>query len=543
MPDIQHRISISDVEEDEDIIDISDVEENADLMDDGDNIQESFFNHVNEENLLDNHDEYNNLKKQFSDEDYQEYGYPEETDVSDPYEDTVLDTFNQKTDVGSGVADLLAEGIIAHDGNFNDNDGGDDDKTLNEKVILAPTDAGNFVNFSEDNVTHLEEKCFPHLFPHGTGGYMSTYQSKGVWFSNYIKQRLFGIDRRFADDKTYVSFLYHVKEALEIKRSRVTYFRKGKMDKTRYTKETLKDIDKASIERTDMGFRAFKNVRGTAPYFEENKRRLYAMIRQLESPHLFFTTSHGEMHLLHLLKALKEKDVRREVLWDEVREMGSGERYSLLKKYPIEVVSHLDARFKHRVSSLRQKKSLGKYHVADYFYRIEFQQRGSAHIHCMFWLADNKGVPPPRLSLDDTANDEEYKRFHSSIISATSHLKGTEEDPEDSHTRCQHHSHTFSCEKKKKGFYYISPEEGHGAMDGKLREEAVKVPKCRHGFPKFPVPEVTILRKLPSDDIESKQILQMAKNNLKKVKQFLIRQTQTTDEKREVFEKYTFQTF
>jgi len=43
------------------------------------------------------------------------------------------------------------------------------------------------------------------------------------------------------------------------------------MNRTKYTKASIKDMDKQQMERTDFGFRAFKNVRGTTPYFEAKK--------------------------------------------------------------------------------------------------------------------------------------------------------------------------------------------------------------------------------------------------------------------------------
>ena len=91
-----------------------------------------------------------------------------ERDDNEEYYDTVLDTFYEKTDNGNGVSDVIAEQIVTNCGN--------------KKVIVAPTDAGNFMNYESD--VHIEEKCFPHLFPKGVGGYMSTYFPQKVTFSN-----------------------------------------------------------------------------------------------------------------------------------------------------------------------------------------------------------------------------------------------------------------------------------------------------------------------------------------------------------------------
>ena len=110
-------------------------------------------------------------------------------------------------------------------------------------------------------------------------------------FSNYIKMRLNGIDRRYANDHQYIIFLYQIKESLEIKRSRVIYFKKCKINEIKYTKATLGTLTKTGIERSDLGFKAFKNVRGTTPYFESKKKDLFSMIRQIGPPHIFHKIS------------------------------------------------------------------------------------------------------------------------------------------------------------------------------------------------------------------------------------------------------------
>merc|ERR1712030_239401 len=158
--------------------------------------------------------------------------------------------------------------------------------------------------------------------------------------------------------------------SLEIKRSRVTYFRKCKMNKTKYNKDTLRALTKTEIERSDLGFKAFKNVRGTTPYFEDKKK----------------------------------------VITDEeVNSMTKAEKQQLIKKYPIDVVNYLDALFRHHIHSMKKNNSFGKYHIEDYFYRVEFQQRGSAHIHCVFWLKTKEGLIPPKVFLEESP--DEYGHF------------------------------------------------------------------------------------------------------------------------------------
>ena len=48
---------------------------------------------------------------------------------------------------------------------------------------------------------------------------------------------------------------------------------------------------------------------------------------------------------------------------------------------------------------MKRNISLGEYHINDLFYPVEFQQRGSAYIHYLFWLVTKQGWVPPKIYL------------------------------------------------------------------------------------------------------------------------------------------------
>ena len=130
------------------------------------------------------------------------------------------------------------------------------------------------------------------------------------------------------------------------------------------------------------------------------------MIRQLGAPNIFFTKSVNEIGMVHLLKSLKEKDKNQVISDDDVKAMSKSERTKLIKKYPIEVVHYLDALFRHHITAMKKNMSLGDYHIADYFYHVEFQQRGSTHIHCLFWLLNQDNRGPPKVFVEKTEDPD-----------------------------------------------------------------------------------------------------------------------------------------
>merc|ERR1711867_322297 len=94
----------------------------------------------------------------------------------------------------------------------------DKEQRTDRQSSVSTTESTLILSGYSRELANIEERCFPHLFPKGNGGYLSTYASTKVTFSNYIKMRLNGIDRRYANDHQYIIFLYQIKESLEIKR-------------------------------------------------------------------------------------------------------------------------------------------------------------------------------------------------------------------------------------------------------------------------------------------------------------------------------------
>merc|ERR1711923_567700 len=69
----------------------------------------------------------------------------------------------------------------------------------------------------------------------------------------------------------------------------------------------------------------------------------------------------------------------------------------------------------------------GVEYVADsYFYRVEYQARGSPHIHCLLWLCSKDNTIPPSMWNDDIQNSEDLcsriASFCDSIMSGSSNV-------------------------------------------------------------------------------------------------------------------------
>ena len=142
------------------------------------------------------------------------------------------------------------------------------------KISVAPGEFGKFQNWGDD--IYLEEKCFPELYPFGRGGYLSTLVDSNtkIGFAAYIKHRLLSADPKYRNNSTYLFFLLLVKELVQMKRCKQTYFRQA-TKLPNLSKETLKNVNLSELSRYNRSYEVFKTMRGTSMYYEEAKKMLW----------------------------------------------------------------------------------------------------------------------------------------------------------------------------------------------------------------------------------------------------------------------------
>ena len=140
-------------------------------------------------------------------------------------------------------------------------------------------------------------------------------------------------DPKYRNNEKYVFFLLLVKELKMIKQCKSTYLRQA----THLPGLSKKDILNATYEnlsRANRTFEVFKTMRGTSMYYEESKKNLFAMLRQLGCPNLFFTMSMAEFKWDELLKEILETVYRRKFSDEEVAALNQTERnLKILNKF------------------------------------------------------------------------------------------------------------------------------------------------------------------------------------------------------------------
>ena len=246
-----------------------------------------------------------------------------------------------------------------------------------EKICIAPGEFGNFQNWGDD--IFIEEKCFPHLFPYGIGGYLSTAlegKDHDMGFANYIRHRVMSADKKYRQDYIYLFFLLLVKELIALKRCKETYLRQA-TQLPKMSKEDVLTTKNENLVRYNRSFEVFKTMRGTSSYYQMSKRNLMAMLRQKGCPTLFLTVSCAEYKWRELVRQILETEWNQEVSMEYVDELSNGERSKIITENAVQSTVHFQKRIEKLFNLFKYDDIFEGFHVSDFYYRIEFQARGN----------------------------------------------------------------------------------------------------------------------------------------------------------------------
>ncbi len=226
-----------------------------------------------------------------------------------------------------------------------------------------------------------EESSFPCLYPLGINGIRNERQKK-ITNNQYFHHRLYYKDGRFRKN---IGYLFHAVNEYERRRllSELTvHIRMRKPQRNgEKTNRLLSAGDVMSLESNpdlfDNSYMFMKNIRGTVAYWKNNLQDLLSMIKVLGPPSLFMSLSSNDHHWPELAMSLTgctyEEAIKMKNLNTKVRED------------PFMSALHFERRFEALMKYIIKGKDapLGK--IRDHFARVEFQMRGSPHVHMFFW--------------------------------------------------------------------------------------------------------------------------------------------------------------
>ena len=243
--------------------------------------------------------------------------------------------------------------------------------------------------------------------------------------------------------------------------------------KTKGQNITAKDIRGDSGKEfiyQDKAFRFMSAIRGSPSYFQSVSKDLFAMIRELGPATFFCSLSAAETRWTHLLCILSDIVDKKECIEDEAENFDWPTKCRLIQSDPVTCARHFDFSVNKFLKDFMFDKSHPVGEIKDFFYRVEYQQRGSPHVHMMIWCEKS-----PEYGRDST----------DSVIDFIDTYITCEQPPDtDTHLRnlvkLQTHRHSHTCRKKHKKM-------------------------CRFGFPKPPMEKTCILEPFSEIDCDKSE--------------------------------------
>lgn len=334
-----------------------------------------------------------------------------------------------------------------------------DFREFNQVMSVAPAEKNTPLSIFQD--IHSEILAFPSIFC-GQARCENSSRSVPLHYSDVAKWELRNVDRRAAMNIPNIFFKLKRLQIKHVKDKVTLAIRKCKMNGQSITAGDL--LTPGFVEKLTMqndGYRVLRTLRGSPPYWEQAKRDVFAMIRQIGIPTWFCSFSAAETKWEPLLKSLFTFVNKRVPNLEEVRNLSWQEKCTLIKTDPVTCARYFYHRVQSFVNNVLKHSSMPIGKMTDFFYRVEFQQRGSPHIHMLIWIEN----APIFEKSENQAITDFIDRY------VTCKKNSTIPDL----INYQTHRHASTCRKKGKDV-------------------------CRFGFPIFPMLNTLILYPLKEED-------------------------------------------
>ncbi|XP_044578906.1 uncharacterized protein LOC123261377 [Cotesia glomerata] len=344
---------------------------------------------------------------------------------------------------------------------------------LTQAIVFAPGEGQLPVSLFDE---YAEALSFIKIY----GGKLIK-KPEHITYQNWIKSEIMRSDRRCA---TIIKLFF---SALKLRTSKIASsinfcLRKNKIkSKLMKVVDMLDDNNIKYMELNDSGFKFLSHDRGSPSFWEEKKKNVFALFRQIGPPNLFFTLSAAETKWPELIVILKKVVDEEEITLEQAEKMDYKEKARLISGDPVTIARYFDYRIRELFKVMKENNSIFREHnIIDFYYRIEFQQRGSPHIHCLLWLENAPNYD------DEDENNLGVIRFIDKFITCSNKLLSREL------IKLQTHRHTFTC---KKGLKKI---------------------KCRFDIPFFPMIKTCILKPFSTMEKERKNELRKVREDIQK---------------------------
>jgi len=336
---------------------------------------------------------------------------------------------------------------------------------LKQGLVFAPGEGVCPLSLLTDD--HVEELSFPCIYA-GHKRELPTF----LTYNDIVKSELRRNDRR-AVKIPKIFFSLRKKEMLALRDAINICIRKRSQQSGLTAGQLLQSETIESLLSSDEAYKVLAGDRSSPAYWQQKMRELMAMVRQLGVPTFFLTLSAAETHWPELLVILEKVLHKRVITEKEALELSYVQKCELIQADPVTCARYFDHRFRELFKIITEEKGpFAEYPVVDSYCRIEFQHRGSPHVHCLLWLKD-----APQYSADNPDSKKVCEDFIARFITCSTTIEATK-----GFVRYQYHKHTKTCRK--------------------FREDTAI---CRFGIPHYPMPRTMILDPIESGSLSDNQ--------------------------------------
>ena len=333
------------------------------------------------------------------------------------------------------------------------------DNKYDKVFTFAPGEGQHPLSLYQDK--DAEYLCFPTIFC-GQTPPSRDERLVPVHYSDIVKWELRSVDRRAAQSVPNIFFKHKKLQMKQISDKVNLAVRRCKKRGQKITAAEARDssyVDK--LVNLDEGYYIFRQLRNSPAYLETREKDIFAMIRQLSLPTWFMSLSAADTRWTDLLKMLAKLNDGIDYSEKEIENLSWQEKTKLVQKDPVTCSRYFDHRVQEFLNTVLKSscEPIGK--LLDYFYRVEFQQRGSPHIHMFVWIEN-----APTL---ETNSEREIVQFVDKYLTCN-----TDNEKTANLVGLQSHKHSRTCRKKGK-------------------------PICRFGFPLPSLPRTMLLYPLEED--------------------------------------------
>ena len=354
----------------------------------------------------------------------------------------------------------------------------------NEKDLvynIAPGQYNQPVSIFKDQ--NAEELAFPDIF-HGTPRPTNSQRKTPLTYGQLCKVEIRNYDRRVAKNIDNIFFKTKKLQMKQLLDKAQIAIRKCRTKGEKFTAAVAKNTSRLQdFIHKDKAYKILNTIRGSPPYFQKANKDLMAMIRTLGPATFFISCSAAETRWKHLLKILIQLVDKKDASDEDIEQLTWPDICRLIQSDPITCARQFDYQVETLYSYFLKSSLQPLGEVSDYFRRVEFQHRGSPHIHSLLWVNDS-----PRIDVD---SDEDVVEFVDTFI--TCH-KPMDDSELSKLVKLQIHRHSHTCRRRD---------------------------KCRFGFPHPPLLQTMVIRPLDPLEYDIKKLkkkwteIKMALENIK----------------------------